>query len=73
MKKTGILIPRKIRDALLTVTGVVLVWRGIWVALDAIDYFVFGGVHFFTGFFGAAIGIAILYHLDHNLEELRSL
>ncbi|MFZ2593658.1 MAG: hypothetical protein WAX38_02680 [Minisyncoccia bacterium] len=73
MKKNRIFIPKKIRDALLTVTGVVLVWRGIWVALDSIDHFIMGGSHLITGILGVLVGLAILYHLDHDLEELRSL
>jgi uncharacterized membrane protein HdeD (DUF308 family) len=71
--KLRIRIPKKIKEALITVVGVVLVWRGIWLVLDAVDSWFFGGNHFFTGVLGFAAGFALLYHLDNDLEELRVL
>ncbi len=66
-------IPKKIKEAIITVVGVVLVWRGIWLILDAIDSWLFGGNHFATGVIGFAAGLALLYYLDNDLEELRVL
>jgi hypothetical protein len=71
--KLRIKIPTKIKEAIITVIGVVLVWRGIWLILDAIDAFFFGGNHFLTGVTGVAAGFALLYYLDNDLEELRVL
>jgi hypothetical protein len=66
-------IPKKIKEAIITVVGVVLVWRGIWLILDAIDAWFFGGNHFATGVMGFMVGFALLYYLDNDLEELRVL
>lgn len=71
--KFRIKIPTKIREALITVVGVVLVWRGIWLILDGLDKWLFGGNHFFTGILGFVAGFALLYYLDNDLEELRVL
>lgn len=66
-------IPKKIKEAIITVVGVVLVWRGIWLILDALDKWFFGGNHFITGVIGFIAGLALLYYLDNDLEELRVL
>ena len=68
-----ILIPKSILQALVTVTGIVFVWRGIWLILDAVDITLFGGSHALTGFLGVIVGIAILYFPDHDLKELGKL
>lgn len=69
--KLRIRIPKKIKEALITVIGVVLVWRGIWLMLDALDKWFFGGNHFATGVIGFTLGFLLLYYLDNDLEELR--
>ncbi len=68
-----VLIPKHIRRALVTVLGVVLVWRGIWLVLDWIDIAFFGGNHAITGILGIMAGVAILYYPDHRLDELQKL
>lgn len=66
-------IPRGLVDAVITVTGVVLVWRGIWLILDSIDYWLFHGSHLLTGIFGVCAGLYILWRHHHNFDELRKL
>ncbi len=51
--------------------GLVLVWRGIWQILDAIDYALFGGGHWLTAIFGLIVGVALLYLPDRDLKELQ--
>lgn len=56
-----------------TVISLVLVWRGVWYVLDAIDTAVFGGYHGWTGFLGVVIGVALMYIPDHDLKEIDKL
>ncbi len=53
--------------------GLVLVWRGMWYVLDAIDNFLFGGSHAVTAATGIVIGILILYLPDKDLKEIQKL
>ncbi len=55
------------------VLGIVLIWRGIWIILDKVDYALFGGDHIFTAVTGVIIGILILYIPDRDLKELGNL
>ena len=55
------------------VTGLVLIWRGVWYVLDALDQMFFGGSHFFTALGGIVLGFLILYLPDHDLSEIRKL
>ncbi len=55
------------------VIGLVLVWRGIWYVLDALDKWLFGGGHFWTALFGIVLGLVILYLPDHDLKEIEKL
>lgn len=55
------------------VIGLVLIWRGIWYVLDAIDYWLFGGYHFWTGVLGVIVGTIILYLPDKDLKEIEKL
>lgn len=55
------------------VLGLVLIWRGIWYILDAIDLWLFGGHHFWTAILGIAIGTAVLYIPDKDLKEIEKL
>lgn len=55
------------------VVGLVLIWRGIWYTLDAIDRLAFGGNHDLTALAGIIIGLLILYLPDRDLKELRKL
>jgi hypothetical protein len=56
-----------------TVLGLVLIWRGIWYVLDAVDLAFFGGSHIFTAIGGIVLGLLVLYLPDKNLSELRKL
>jgi hypothetical protein len=55
------------------ITGIVLVWRGIWYVLDAIDVFVFAGSHLYTAIGGIIAGFLILYIPDKDLKEIEKL
>ncbi len=55
------------------VVGLVLVWRGIWYVLDAIDLWLFGGVHTWTAVVGVVIGLIILYLPDKDLKEIEKI
>lgn len=51
----------------------VLIWRGIWHALDIIDDKFFGQDHFPTAVSGIIIGLFLLYLPDHDLKEIEKL
>lgn len=56
-----------------TVIGLVLIWRGIWYTLDALDQFFFAGFRFWTVTIGIIIGFLILYLPDKDLKEIEKL
>ncbi len=72
MKKTKITLQYFAKN-LFVVIGLVLIWRGIWHVLDAVDTLFFGGHHLWTGILGIVIGLAILYIPDHDLKEIEKL
>mgnify|MGYP003394012994 CR=1 FL=1 len=55
------------------VVGIVLVWRGIWYLLDAVDYFFLHNNHIPLAILGIIVGICILYFPDKDLKELGKL
>ena len=55
------------------VIGLVLIWRGIWHILDAMDIIVFNGNYLWTSIGGIILGLAILYLPDKDLKELEKL
>lgn len=55
------------------VLGLVLIWRGIWYVLDAVDQALLGGSHLFSAVGGIILGFLILYLPDRDLTELRKL
>lgn len=55
------------------VTGLVLIWRGIWYILDGIDAWFFGGSHAWTALIGIIIGLVVLYLPDKDLKEIEKL
>ncbi|MBM3206667.1 MAG: hypothetical protein FJZ43_03545 [Candidatus Staskawiczbacteria bacterium] len=55
------------------VVGLVLIWRGIWYALDSLDYLLFSGSHLWTALGGIIIGLLILYLPDKDLKEIEKL
>ncbi len=55
------------------VIGLVLIWRGIWYVLDAVDIMFLNGSHLLTALGGIVIGLAILYWPDKDLKEIEKL
>jgi hypothetical protein len=55
------------------VIGLVLIWRGIWYVLDALDKWLFGGSHLWTALIGIIVGLIILYLPDKDLKEIEKL
>lgn len=55
------------------VLGLVLIWRGIWYALDGLDMMIFGGGHAWTALGGIILGFFILWVPDHDLKEIEKL
>lgn len=64
---------RYFADSIGIVVGLVLMWRGIWYILDAIDHRFFAGDHFWTAVGGVLLGLLILYLPDKDLKELQKL
>lgn len=58
---------------LANVIGIVLVWRGIWVALDALDKVIFSGSPLPSSLVGIVVGLLLLYLPDGDLKELEKL
>jgi hypothetical protein len=57
-----------------TIVGIVLIWRGIWHVLDAIDIALIGDeTHLVTAIAGIAVGFLILYVPDRDLKEIEKL
>ncbi len=55
------------------IVGIVLVWRGVWYALDELDKVLFGGSHLYTAVAGIVVGFLILYLPDKDLKEIEKL
>jgi hypothetical protein len=55
------------------IVGIVLVWRGIWHVLDAVDKLFFEGSHLATALIGIVVGFLILYLPDKDLKEIEKL
>jgi hypothetical protein len=55
------------------VIGLVLIWRGVWYILDAIDIFFFEESHIWTAVGGIILGLLILYLPDKDLKEIQKL
>lgn len=55
------------------VIGIVMIWRGLWYILDALDTLVFGGQHMVSAVGGIVVGLLILYLPDKDLKELEKL
>lgn len=58
---------------LATVTGIVLIWRGVWIAMDGLDKFLFNSSPFPSAFVGIIVGLLLLYLPDGDLKELEKL
>ena len=55
------------------ITGLVLVWRGIWHVLDIVDVALLNGNKIWTAVGGIIIGLLILYIPDRDLKEIEKL
>lgn len=55
------------------VVGLVMIWRGVWYVLDAIDVLLFGEYNYLTGLIGIAVGVLLLYIPDRDLKEIEKL
>lgn len=58
---------------LLTVVGIVLIWRGIWSLLDILDDLLFGGPHVLSAAAAIIAGLLVLYLPDKDLDEIKKL
>lgn len=67
------LTPTYLAKNISTVVGLVLIWRGVWYLLDALDKVFFGGGHFWTALGGMILGLIILYIPDGDLKEIEKL
>ncbi len=56
-----------------TMIGIVLVWRGVWYLLDAVDARLFGGSHWLSAAGGVLLGLLLLYLPDRDLKEIERL
>jgi hypothetical protein len=57
-------------ENLMTVVGIVLIWRGVWYILDWVDDAFFGGNRVITVIGGIVAGLLILYLPDKSLKEI---
>jgi len=64
---------KKFSQTMITVVGIVLVWRGIWYVLDGVDKALFGGSPVWTAFGGIVIGLLLLFIPDKDLKEIEKL
>ncbi len=58
---------------LMTVVGVVLIWRGVWHLMDYVDQLLFNGKPLVTAIGGIIVGLLILYLPDKDLSEIEKL
>jgi hypothetical protein len=73
MKKRGPSLIRYFTHNIAIVFALVLIWRGIWYALDRLDLWFFGGGHLISAIGGVILGFAILYIPDKDLKEIEKL
>ncbi len=70
MKKLGL---EYFTKSIVVAVGLILVWRGVWVALDIVDKWLFGGNHIVTAIIGIVVGLAFIYFPEKNLKTLERL
>lgn len=73
MRKNSWEIIRYFAKNISIVIGLVMIWRGIWYVLDAIDVLFFAGGHIITAVGGIVVGLLILYLPDKDLKEIEKL
>lgn len=65
---------RYFRDNIAIAVGLVLIWRGVWYILDALDLYLWGDPsHVGSAIGGVIVGVLILYLPDRDLKELQKL
>lgn len=69
----GMKVVRYIGRNLMTVVGIVFVWRGVWYALDEFDKAFFAGNPWISIVGGVVVGILLLYLPDKDLKEIEKL
>lgn len=57
---------------LTSVLGLVMIWRGMWYVLDAVDEVLFG-THIWSALGGIFFGLVVLYLPDKDLKEIEKL
>ncbi|KKR02680.1 MAG: hypothetical protein UT29_C0001G0160 [Candidatus Yanofskybacteria bacterium GW2011_GWA1_39_13] len=62
-----------ITKGLTVAIGIIIIWRGVWILLDLLDDFIFGGNHIVSAIGGIIVGILMLYLPDKNLKALERL
>ncbi|MEP7163006.1 MAG: hypothetical protein ABI747_04585 [Candidatus Moraniibacteriota bacterium] len=72
-KRSNMSVLRYFSKNLAVVVGIVLIWRGVWLLLDAFENRVLGGHSLWTIVGGILIGLLILYLPDRDLKELERL
>ncbi len=55
------------------IVGLVMVWRGVWHVLDAVDIYVFDNQKMWTAVGGILLGVLMLYLPDRDLKEIEKL
>lgn len=73
IKTKSAMSPAYLARNLSIVIGLVLIWRGIWYVLDAVDVLLFGGYHLWTALGGIVLGLLVLYWPDKDLKEIEKL
>lgn len=71
-KKSVSVIPYFIKN-INTIVGIVLIWRGIWHVLNAIDIYLFNNNTMWTAVGGIIVGFLMLYLPDHDLKEIEKM
>ena len=64
--------PHEFLYSMMTVAGIVVIWRGIWYLLDKVDVRYFSGDHLYSAIGGIILGIVLLYWPDRDLKEIES-
>ena len=71
MKKIKNLSISYFLENLITATGIILIWRGIWHLLDLVDLIVFAENTLWTSVGGIFLGLFILFAPDKDLKGLK--